>query len=123
MRNIIQRHHISFKNAWAGIYWAFTTQPNFRVHLSLALLAVCIGLYVQLAAFEWILLIFTIFWGLAAEMINTALEAMTDLITQEWREQAKIAKDVAAGMMMLVSLGAVFVAAFLLLPKLLAKLG
>ncbi|MBI4066818.1 diacylglycerol kinase family protein, partial [Candidatus Gottesmanbacteria bacterium] len=51
------------------------------------------------------------------EMINTSIEAMTDLITSEWRQQAKIAKDVSAGMMLLTAIGAILVALFIFLPK------
>lgn len=49
-------------------------------------------------------------------MINTSLESMTDLITKEWRSEAKIAKDVAAGMMLLVATGAVIVALVIFAP-------
>lgn len=122
MKEAINRHHISFKNAFAGIRWAISTQPNFRVHLFLASVAVLIGWYVKLNSGEWVLLVFTIFWVLAAEMINTAIESLTDLVTQEWRKEAKIAKDVAAGMMLTVAGSSLLVALLLLLPKLIAKL-
>lgn len=122
MRELIRRHHISFKNAFAGLWWAITTQPNFRIHIALALIVVGIGWYVELVPAEWILLIFTIFWALTGEMTNTAIEAVTDLVTKEWRKEAKIAKDVAAGMMLFTAIGAVLVGVWLLLPKLLLKL-
>ncbi|HCM37701.1 MAG: Diacylglycerol kinase [Candidatus Gottesmanbacteria bacterium GW2011_GWB1_43_11] len=121
MNEIIRQHHISFKNAFAGLKWALLTQPNFRVHFFLSVVAIGIGIYVQLAIWEWVVIVLTIFWGLAAEMINTALESITDLVTQEWRQEAKIAKDVAAGMMLTVAIGAVIVAALILLPKILIK--
>lgn len=118
MKKILRRHHISFQNALSGLWWALTTQPNFRVHIILALAAVILGWYVGLSAIEWTIIVFTILLGLGAEMVNTALEAMTDLITREWRSDAKIAKDVAAGMMLTVAVGALIVAAFILGPKL-----
>ena len=121
MNEIIRQHHISFKNAFAGLKWALLTQPNFRVHFFLSVVAIGIGIYVQLAIWEWVVIVLTIFWGLAAEMINTALESITDLVTQEWRQEAKIAKDVAAGTMLTVAIGAVVVAALILLPKILIK--
>ena len=122
MKEAIRKHHISLQNALSGLKWALSTQPNFRVHLLLAAIAIGIGWYVSLNFNEWILLTFTIFWGLSGEMINTAIETLTDLVTTEWRKEAKIAKDVAAGMMFTVALGAIVVACFLLLPKLLSKL-
>lgn len=123
MKKILRRHHISFQNALAGLWWALTTQPNFRVHITLALAAVFLGWYVGLSAIEWTIIVFTIVLGLGAEMVNTALEAMTDLITREWSRDAKVAKDVAAGMMLTVAIGALVVASFILGPKVFNRLG
>lgn len=113
MRKILHQHTISFLHAWEGIKWAVTTQPNFRVHLSLALIAVILGFYFQVSFIEFTLIVFAIVLGLTAEMINTALEAMTDLITSEWRQEAKIAKDVSAGMMLLTAVGTVIIASMI----------
>lgn len=123
MRKILKQHHISFQNAFAGLWWAITTQPNFRVHLVLAVVAVGLSRFLEISPVEWAIIIFTIVLGLAAEMINTALEAMTDLITSEWRKEAKTAKDVAAGMMLTVAIGALVVALIILGPKLWVRLG
>ncbi|MEK7533210.1 MAG: diacylglycerol kinase family protein [Patescibacteria group bacterium] len=123
MKKILHRHHISFKNAFSGLFWAVTTQPNFRVHIVLSLLALYLCWFLGVSALEWTIIVFTIVLGLSAELINTALEAMTDLITSEWRKEAKIAKDVAAGMMLTVAFGALIVAAFILGPKLMIRFG
>ncbi len=69
-----------------------------------------------LSRVEMVLIVFTIVLGLSVEMVNTALESMTDLITTEWKAQAKIAKDVSAGMMLLTAVGAVIVAGLLFVP-------
>lgn len=113
----LRRHHISFKHAFDGIKWAFTTQPNFKIHFSLAILALILGLLLNISATEFTVLVLTIVFGLGVEMVNTSIEAMTDLITQEHRIQAKIAKDVAAGMMLLVAAGATVVGLLIFLPK------
>ncbi len=123
MKKILHRHHISFKNAFSGLFWAVTTQPNFRVHIFLSLLALYLCWFLGVSALEWTIIVFTIVLGLSAELINTALEAMTDLITNQWRKEAKIAKDVAAGMMLTVAFGALIVAAFILGPKLMIRFG
>lgn len=114
----LRQHHISFKNAFAGLVWSLKTQPNFRVHLVCSLIAVILGLYLRITSTEMAIILFAILLGLSAEMINTALESMTDLITTEWKEQAKIAKDVSAGMMLLVAMGAVLIAIFIFGPYL-----
>ena len=118
MQEAIRKHHVSFKNAFSGISWALKTQPNFRIHLSIAMAILLLGLFVNISGFEWLILIFTIFWALAAEMINTAIEAVCDLVTHEWKEEIKIAKDVSAGMMLLTAFGAVIIAGIIFLPKL-----
>ncbi len=116
MKEILRKHHISFKNAFSGIFWAIQTQPNFRVHIILSVFAIAAGLYLRITQVELSIIVFTIVLGLTAEMINTSIESMTDLITKEWRAQAKIAKDVSAGMMLTVAIGAVVVAVTIYLP-------
>jgi len=123
MREAIRRHTISFKNAFAGIFWAVRTQPNFRVHLGLSLFALVLGTILKITYIEMTIIIFTIILGLTCEMINTAIEAMTDLITTQHHENAKIAKDVSAGMMLTSAIGAVGVAVFIFVPHLLNLTG
>lgn len=122
MRRLIRMHSISFKHAYEGLWWAVRTQPNFRVHITLSVLALVLGAYLHISPVEYALIVFTIVLGISAEMINTSLESMTDLITQKWRKEAKIAKDVSAGMMLTVAIGAIIVAGIIFVPKLLTAL-
>ncbi len=117
--SLIRQHHISFKNAISGIIWAFSTQPNFRIHLLLSFVAILLGIWLSISYLEMTVIIFTIIFGLSLEMINTSLEAITDLVTSEWRKEAKIAKDVSAGMMLFGAIGALVVGVLIFLPKLL----
>lgn len=114
---VIKRHHISLKNALSGLKYAFTSQPNFKIHFILSSLVILAGFYLQVSYTQMTILILTIAFGMGAEMINTSLESMTDLITKEWRQNAKIAKDVAAGMMLLTATSAVLIALLILGPK------
>ena len=116
MIKIIRKHKISFKNAFNGLFWAFSTQPNFKIHFILAILTVLAGFYFKISFLEVTILILTIVFGFAVEMVNTSIEAMTDLITLKWSKNAKIAKDVAAGMMLLTAIGAVIIAILILGP-------
>src|SRR3990172_1478819 len=116
-RESLRKHHISFIHDYEGIRWAFTTQPNFTVHLTLSCIAVAGGLFFQVSPVEWMMITATIVFGLVCEIINTSLESITDLVTQEWRVKAKIAKDVAAGMMLIYAFGAVLIAIIIFLPK------
>ncbi len=109
MRQRVRKHIISFKAAFAGIFYAFKTQPNFTIHLAAALTVIFLAFYFRVSITEWAILTFTIVLVLTAEMINTSIEAVTDLVTSEWRQQAKVAKDVSAGMVLVASIGAVII--------------
>lgn len=117
----IKKHHISFKHAFEGLKYAFSSQPNFRVHFFLSFLAITAGFFLGVPLSGMTVLILTIIFGLGVEMVNTAIESVTDLVTQEWRQEAKIAKDVAAGMMLLTAIGATIVALLILGPKIVSK--
>ena len=116
MREALRKHHISFKNAFAGLFWAIRTQPNFRVHLFFSVCAIALGLALGISSVEMTIIIFTIVLGLTAEMVNTSIDSMTDLITKKWRQEAKIAKDVSAGMMLVAAIGAVIVGILIFFP-------
>jgi len=120
MHKVLKQHQVSFKNAFAGLVWSLKTQPNFRIHVSLSVIVLISSWYLGISHAEFGVIIFTVLLGLMAEMINTSLECMTDLITKEWREEAKIAKDVAAGMMLLVAIGAVIIGVWILGPYIVA---
>lgn len=70
-----------------------------------------------------LILILTIIFGFGVEMVNTSIEAMTDLITTEYKMQAKIAKDVSAGMMLIVAIGALIIAGVIFIPKIFNLVG
>lgn len=116
MVETLKKHHISFKNAFSGLRYAITSQPNFRVHFFLAALALLLGFLLKIPFLEMTILILIIIFCLAVEMANTAIESVTDLVTEEWRESAKIAKDVSAGMMLLAACGAIVVGILILGP-------
>lgn len=111
-------HHISFKHAAEGIITALRTQPNFRVHLALSLVAVVAGIVTKISLLEWTIISFTIAGGLTIELINTAIEFTVDLLTDQHHILAKYAKDTAAGAMLIYAIGSVCVAIFVFLPKL-----
>jgi diacylglycerol kinase len=115
----MRKHTISFKHAASGFQTACRTQPNFRVHLVATLLVILISYYLSLSSIEWVIIIITISWVLLAELINTALESIVDLITKEYAVEAKIAKDVSAAAVLLSAIAAVIIAILILVPKLL----
>lgn len=120
---MIKKHTISFKNAWAGLRWAFSTQPNFKVHVVLSALALCGAWGFKITYAETLIVLVLITFGLAMEMINTAVEEATDAIDTSIREDIRIAKDVAAGAMLTYAVGAAVIAGLIFIPRILNLLG
>lgn len=112
----------TFKNAFNGCFYAFKTQKNFKIHLGLSLFVLILAVWLKISLTKFLFLVLAITFGLTAEMVNTAFEKTVDLITEEYHPKAKIAKDVSAGMMLVVSIGLAILGALILLPPLWQKL-
>ncbi|MEZ2237545.1 diacylglycerol kinase family protein [Microcoleus sp.] len=108
---------ISFRYAWAGLSYAFETQRNFRIHTVIGTLAIGLGVFLHLKPVEISVIGITIGIVLAMELLNTAIESLVDLtVGQSYHELAKIAKDCAAGAVLVSAMAAAIVAVALLLP-------
>ncbi len=105
----------SFRFAWDGVVETALRQRNMRVHLVLALEVGALGSVVALPVAERLALLLCVFLVLAAEVGNSALEALVDLVSPERHELARAAKDAAAGAVLLLAAGSVAVAAMVLL--------
>lgn len=111
----------SFRYAWAGLSYAFHTQRNFRIHLIIGGSAILLSVFLHLKLVEIATIGLTIALVLALELLNTAIESVVDLtVKHNYHELAKIAKDCAAGAVLVGALVAVLVGGALLLPPLLA---
>ncbi|MCS7260850.1 MAG: diacylglycerol kinase family protein [Anaerolineae bacterium] len=104
----------SFHHAWDGLWYVVRTQRNVRVHLAALVLAVGLGIVVQLSRLEWVLLTLVIGAVLAAEWFNTAIEATIDLVTTQYHPLAKVAKDAAAAGVLVTALVAIVVGVLML---------
>jgi diacylglycerol kinase (ATP) len=109
---------VSFRYAIAGIRYLLWTQRNAKIHTAIALVAVALALLLRIDRGEWLVLILTIALVLGAEGVNTAVEAAVDLASPGYHPLAKIAKDVAAGMVLLIAIAAVIVGLIIFLPHL-----
>jgi diacylglycerol kinase (ATP) len=115
---------VSFQYAWTGIVYSFQTQRNFRIHSVLAFLAIGLGLILQITATELAIITLTCAMVMVLELLNTAIESVVDLsVKQTYHDLAKIAKDCAAGAVLLSAVAAVLVAIFILLPPLWQVMG
>ncbi len=109
----------SFRFAFAGLAYVARTQRNFRIHLALGTLATGLGVAFAFTPLEWAVLAGVITLVLFAEMLNTVVEAAVDLASPGYHPLAKVAKDVAAGAVLLTALGAVVAGLCLFAPHLL----
>ncbi|MEA2574427.1 MAG: diacylglycerol kinase [Chloroflexia bacterium] len=112
----------SFAFAFAGLFYVFRTQRNFRIHIAIALVMAFVGLLLGLSLTEWAMFGVMVTVVLAAEMTNTMVEALVDLVSPGYHPLAKVSKDVAAGVVLLTAIGAVVVGLLIFGPKLLAAL-
>jgi diacylglycerol kinase (ATP) len=110
---------VSFKYAWAGVSYAFVTQRNFRIHTIVSVLAVGMGAFLKISATEMAVIALTCARVRVLELLNTAIESVVDLtVKQSYHELAKIAKDCAAGAVLISAIAALIVASCILLPPL-----
>lgn len=113
----------SFKYAWAGIAYAFKTQRNFRVHTGVGTIAMILCWALDVSNIEIAVICLTIGAVLVMEILNTALESLVDLtVGQTYHRLAKIAKDCAAGAVLMAAIVALLIAALIFAPPLWANL-
>ena len=109
----------SFSFAGQGVWYVIRTQRNMRVHLLAALAAIAVGLALRVGVADWACILTAIGLVLTAETLNTVVEAVVDLCTDEFHPLAKAAKDMAAGAVLISSAAAVGVGIAVFLPRLL----
>ena len=108
----------SFQYALDGLAHALVTQRNMRIHFAAAFVVVILCAMLQVDAFEILSVLSSITLVMALELVNTSIEHVVDLLTQEHRRAAKIAKDVAAAAVFMSAVNAVVVAYLVFYDKL-----
>jgi len=101
-----------------GIIFSVKTQRHMRYHLYAALAALILSLVLNISRTEFILLCMAIVLVLVTEMLNTAIETTVDMISEAFHPKAKIAKDIAAGVVLIASIGALMLGYLILYPAL-----
>lgn len=112
-RNMID----TFNNAINGIVYAVRTEKNMKIHCAAAILVLFLSLFFDLERFEVIVIIIAVSFVIFAEMVNTAVESVVDIIVDEFHPRAKVAKDVAAGAVVIAALNAVIVGYLIFFDK------
>lgn len=112
------KHYIdSWKNGFKGIWYCIKTQTNIKIQLVIAVIVITCGIVFKVNVIDWIFLTFATLLVIITEIMNTAVEEAVNLCTQEFHPIAKIAKDVAAGAVVLSAINAVIVAFLIFLNK------
>ncbi|MBX3057255.1 MAG: diacylglycerol kinase family protein [Anaerolineae bacterium] len=121
-RSPLYRRVKSFHYAFAGWWHVLRTQPNAWIHAIVTVIVVLLGLWLRLSRTDWAILILTFTAVWMAEFINTAIEAVVDLVSPMPHPLAKTAKDVAAAAVLVGACGAVLIGLLILGPPLWARL-
>lgn len=116
----IKKFLLSFTYPIKGLRYAYRNEQNLAVDVGVALLVTIAGFIFKLNLVEWAILALTIGLVISCELINTAIEAVVDLVTEDYHPLAKVAKDTAAAAVFVFAIIAVIVGLIIFLPKVIA---
>ena len=109
----------NFKYAISGIQSALKTEKNMKIHISIMIVVILMGIFFKISKMEWIICIILFALVLSAELVNTAIETVVDMVMPEINEKAKIAKDVSAGSVLIMAIASAIIGLIIFIPKLL----
>lgn len=112
----------SFGHAWNGVAYTLRTQRNARIHLVVGTIVAVVAIWLQLDAVRCAILGLTIVAVIVGELLNTALEALVDILSPEYHDAAKIAKDVSAGAVLALGVSSVIIGLLILGPPLWSRI-
>ena len=108
----------SFANAGNGVAYTVRTQRNARIHLAATVVVVALSLGFGITALEWTAILLAIGLVWTAELLNTAIESVVDLVSPDEHELARISKDVASGGVLIAAIVALAVGMIVFGPRL-----
>lgn len=112
----------SFKFAFNGIRLLITREHNAWIHCFAAICVIIAGFVFDISTTEWIAVTFAIGTVLAAEAVNSSIEAIADLVSPEYNEAIKRTKDLAAGAVLILAISAAIVGLIIFVPKIMEML-
>ena len=107
----------SFSYPIKGLRYAYKNEQNLAVDVGIALIVAIFGFIFRINKYEWAILVLTIGLVISCELINTAIEAVVDLVTEEYHPLAKVAKDTSAAAVLVFAMVAVIVGLIIFVPK------
>ena len=109
----------SFKYAIEGIWTSFKTERNMKIHIFIMILVIIAGIILKINKSEWIICIILFAIVIGSELFNTSIETIVDMVMPEKNEKEKIAKDVSAGAVLVVAIGAAIIGLVIFVPRIL----
>jgi diacylglycerol kinase len=122
MIEFIKSRSRAFGYAFSGWWHVIRTQRNAWIHSLVSIIVLVLGLWLELPLRDWTFIIIAFAFVWIAEFLNTALEAVVDLATQENHPLARVGKDVGAAAVLIAALTAIVIGLFVLGPPLLERL-
>ncbi len=107
----------SFKYAIQGILSSFKTERNMKIHIFIMILVIIAGFILKINKYEWIACILCFAIVISGELFNTAIETVVDMVMPYKNDKAKIAKDIAAGAVLTLAIGAAVIGVIIFVPK------
>ncbi len=107
----------SFKYAIQGIFSSFKNERNMKIHIFIMFLIIISGIILKINKYEWIICILCFAIVISGELFNTAIETVVDMVMPYKNDKAKIAKDISAGAVLTLAIGAAIVGVIIFVPK------
>ena len=107
----------SFGYAFNGIKETIKNEQNIKVHLLIMCFVIVAGIIFKITKFEWIMCIILFGLVISAELFNTSIENTVDLITETKNEKARIAKDAAAGAVLIIAIASAIIGLIIFVPR------
>lgn len=112
----------SFKYAFEGIKTVIKKEQNMKIHFIMMILVILAGVILKLTKIEWIICIILFGVVLTAELFNTAIEIVVDIVMPNKDERAKNAKDISAGAVLVVAISSAIIGLIIFVPKILENI-
>lgn len=123
LRNTSVIHFVrSLGYALRGILYCLKHELNFRIQLAVSLSACALGLLLQISASEWVAVLMSIMLVSGLEIINTAIESLSDAVASEYHPLIKVTKDVSAGAVLLVAILSAVIGLIIFIPRVISFL-
>lgn len=107
----------SFKYAIEGFISSFKTERNMKIHVLAMIVVVILGMYLNLSLIEWCFIAISVALVIGAELFNTAIETIVDMISPQKNPKAKLAKDISAAAVLAFAIGSAIIGLIIFVPK------